>query len=51
MTKLPGFTLDLHENKQGQTFALILQQGFGLHVCDPSPHLPPQGLCMEIHLF
>lgn len=41
MTKLPGFTLDLHQDKQGQTFALILQQGSGLCVCIPPSHPSP----------
>lgn len=49
MTKLPGFILDLHENKQGQTFALILRQGSGLFVCVPSSH--PPSTYIEIHLF
>jgi len=40
MTKLPGLTLDLHENKQGQTFALILQQDSAFCVCVPSSRPP-----------
>lgn len=38
MTESPGFTLNLHENKQGQTFALVLQKDPRLCVCVPSPH-------------
>lgn len=52
MTKLPGFTLDLQENKQGQTFALILQQGSGLCVCVPSsPPLAGPALTWKLIYF
>lgn len=44
MTKLPGFTFDLHENKQGRTFALILRQGSGLCVSVPSSQPTPPSL-------
>lgn len=50
MTKLPGFTFDLHENKQGQTFALILHQGSGLCVCVPASQ-PAQPLTWKFIYF
>lgn len=49
MTKSPGFTLNLHENKQGQTFALVPQKGPRLCVCVVSS--PPQALTWNYIYF
>lgn len=51
MTKLHGFTQGLHQNKQAQTFALILQQGFGSCTRIPSSNPSSPVTYTEINLF